>query len=144
MNPYWAMCQQAGVNPNHIGDLDDETTATGSGGKSVNYLVRRGYIRVTFDARGTGRSHGDYTWLSEEQLRDFVEIAEYLATNLPNSNGVAGLTGMSYMGLDCLAAARYIESTSPIKALVTVACGGDPFRGMFNQGGIPTKFADWY
>ena len=108
------------------------------------YMVERGYIEVGFDVRGTGRSHGDYSVLSAPQLQDFVEIADYLAKNLPGADGTAALAGQSYLGTDVLAAGRYIKPGSPIKALFSASAGIDFFREPFNQGGIPTLFSETY
>jgi uncharacterized protein len=111
---------------------------------ATEYLVERGYLQVTFDVRGTGRSYGDYTVLSAQQLRDFVEIADYLAKHLPGANGTAALEGQSYLGTDVLAAGRYVTRGSPIKALFAAAAGSDFFHEPFDQGGIPTLFSETY
>jgi uncharacterized protein len=116
----------------------------GTNPDAPDYMVQRGYIHVTFDVRGTGRSGGTYTLLSPQQLRDFVDLADYCARNLPGADGKAALAGQSYLGDDALAAGRYIQPGSAIKAIFAAAAGDDVFREPFDGGGIPTTFSYAY
>ena len=106
MNPYFAF----------IGRNGDDTSV-------ADYIIKRGYIAVDLDVRGTNRAHGQYPLFSAQQEQDFVEVADSLAKHYPGSNGTAALAGESYLGTDVLAAGRYIRPGSPIKALFAATAG---------------------
>lgn len=127
MNPYFAF----------IGRFGDDTSV-------ADYIIKRGYIAVVIDVRGTNRSHGQYTLFSAQQEKDFVEIAESLAKHYPDANGTAALAGESYLGTDVLAAGRYIRPGSPIKALFAATAGSDWYREMMVPSEIPSTFSIGY
>ena len=76
---------------------------------TVNALVKRGYVVISDDARGSGASFGQhrYDWSQEEAL-DCKEVIEWAATQ-PWSNGKVGMIGGSQMG----AMQLLIASTHP-------------------------------
>src|SRR5882757_7015910 len=67
---------------------------------SGNYFVQRGYIYVASAVRGTGDSGGQVSWFGDRQGRDGAELVDWIAHALPGSNGVVGLDGCSYLGVD--------------------------------------------
>src|SRR5882672_4335772 len=64
----------------------------------IPYFVKRGYIDVVVDVRGTGASGGTFGLLDPVQGRDGAALVDW-AAKLPDSNGRVGLYGPSYMGL---------------------------------------------
>ncbi|MDH4272852.1 MAG: CocE/NonD family hydrolase, partial [Candidatus Aminicenantes bacterium] len=67
------------------------------------YFVRRGYILVRVDIRGTGSSEGVFPLreYSEQELDDAVEIIAKLAA-MSGSNGRIGMWGISWGGFNAI------------------------------------------
>jgi predicted acyl esterase len=105
------------------------------------YLVRRGYIYVTVDVRGTKRSQGIYDVFSSRDSRDGVELVNWCAYQLDGSNGIVGMAGPSYLGFNQLLTARSIGPSSPLKAIVPGYAGAYFYREAFAKGGMPTIIA---
>jgi uncharacterized protein len=84
----------------------------------VNFLVKRGYVLISDDARGAGASFGQhrYDWSQEEAL-DCKEMIEWAAMQ-PWSNGKVGMIGTSQMG----AMQLLVASTRP-QHLVSIVPG---------------------
>ena len=53
------------------------------------YFVKRGYIDVAVDVRGTGGSQGRFTLFDPQQVRDGVALVRW-AAGLPHSDGEVG------------------------------------------------------
>jgi predicted acyl esterase len=58
-------------------------------------FVRRGYVYVIANIRGTGKSGGKYPFLAPPEAQDGVEIIEWIARQ-PWCNGNVGMFGVSY------------------------------------------------
>src|SRR3954471_8188542 len=58
----------------------------GGGNGHFPYLVRRGYINVVADVRGTGSSDGDFELFGPREVQDGVELVSW-AARLPRSSG---------------------------------------------------------
>ena len=99
------------------------------------YFVKRGYIDVVAEIRGTGDSGGTFDLLSPIQARDGVELVDW-ASKLPESNGRVGLYGPSYMGLIQFMTAAAERPGSPLKALFPIVAGADTYRDLVFMGGI--------
>lgn len=63
------------------------------------YLVKRGYVHVVVDVRGTGASEGTWQGLDDKEQRDGFDLVEWAARQ-PWSDGNVGLTGASYAGIN--------------------------------------------
>jgi putative CocE/NonD family hydrolase len=64
-----------------------------------DYLVRRGYVMVQVDARGTGSSEGTWSAFGKREQRDGAEVVEWAhARARPWSDGRVGMLGPSYLG----------------------------------------------
>jgi uncharacterized protein len=109
------------------------------------YFVSRGYIFVVADVRGTGRSEAPaggsltFSLFDPRQATDGVELVKWAAHELSGSNGVVGLTGCSYLGIDQLFTAAAAGAHSPIAAILP-ACAWNGYEVYFS-GGIPTSIA---
>jgi putative CocE/NonD family hydrolase len=119
-------------------------TPEGGGNGHFPYLVRRGYINVVADVRGTGSSDGDFGLFGPREVRDGVELVRW-AARLPHSNGRVGGAGESYVGLNQLFTAATIGRRSPLKAIFPVTAGNDLYRDLVFAGGIPNlEFASFW
>src|SRR4051794_19698948 len=100
------------------------------------YFVKRGYIDVVAEVRGTGASGGTFNLLDPIQGKDGAELVEW-AAKLPGSNGRVGMYGPSYMGIDQYMTAAALGPGSPLKALFPIVAGNDTYREVAFMGGIP-------
>ena len=106
--------------------------AGGLAGTSPSYLVKRGYVNVVVDARGTGSSQGRWNAFGARENRDGGEIMEW-AHAQPWSNGDTGMTGPSYMGISQLWAAA--AKPAGLKAIFPQVPGADVYRDIVASGG---------
>lgn len=106
------------------------------GGGATPYLIRRGYIEVMADVRGTGVSGGTFTMLGPEQVQDGVDLVNWSAA-LPNSNGRVGMFGISYLAINQLLTASAVGPDSPLKAIFPVMASNDFYRDVVTMGGVP-------
>lgn len=107
------------------------TDAAGYG----DYFVRRGYISVIVDIRGTGSSNGNWSILQPQEREDSKRIVQWAAA-LPNSTGEIGLWGLSYLGMSELLTAGVMEPGSPIKALFPLMPGNHMFQDLLDHDGF--------
>ncbi len=104
----------------------------GLAGSDPSYLVKRGYVNVIVDARGTGSSRGRWHAFGARENRDGGEIMEW-AHAQPWSNGDTGMTGPSYMGISQLWAAA--AKPAGLKAIFPQVPGADVYRDIVASGG---------
>ena len=117
------------------------TSATGGAGPG-DYFVERGYIFVSADVRGTGRSGGNGGFFSPRDARDGVDLVDWVAHELAGSDGVVGLTGCSYLGQTQLYTAALLGPHSPVRAMVPACVSGDVYRDTYLENGIPSPAWD--
>ncbi len=109
-------------------------SAGGIGGADPAYLVKRGYVQVTVDARGTGSSEGVWNAFSARENKDSGEIMTWAhSSKRPWSNGITGMTGPSYMGLAQIWAAA--AHPAGLKAIFPQVPGADVYRDVVASGG---------
>ncbi|WP_026357087.1 CocE/NonD family hydrolase [Mycobacterium sp. 141] len=106
------------------------------GGGATPYLIRRGYIEVIADVRGTGVSGGSFEMLGAEQVTDGVDLVAW-AAQLPNSNGRVGMFGISYLAINQLLTAAAVGPGSPLRAIFPVMAANDFYRDVVTMGGVP-------
>jgi putative CocE/NonD family hydrolase len=100
------------------------------------YFVKRGYIDVAVDVRGTGDSGGTFDLFDPKQIADGVALVKW-AAGLPHSSGKVGLHGASYLGIDQMLTAGAIGKNSPLKAIFPIVSANDVYRDTAFMGGIP-------
>ena len=100
------------------------------------YFVRRGYLDVAVDVRGTGASGGTFTLFDPKQVSDGVALVRWAAA-LPHSSGKVGLHGASYLGIDQMLTAGAVGRHSPVKAIFPIVSANDLYRDTSFMGGIP-------
>jgi putative CocE/NonD family hydrolase len=107
------------------------------GATGVNpYLVKRGYLDISVDARGTGASGGTFDLFEPKQTADSVALVHW-AAELPRSDGKVGMHGASYLGINQLFAAGAVGKDSPLKAIFPIVAANDIYRDAAFMGGIP-------
>lgn len=121
----------AGALPSVIDVLKQISDAAGYG----DYFVKRGYINVIVDIRGTGSSGGQWSVLQPQEREDSERIVRW-AAGLPNSTGEIGLWGLSYLGMSELMTAGVMEPGSPIKALFPLMPGNHAFQDLISHDGF--------
>jgi predicted acyl esterase len=112
--------------------------ASTSSSRPGEYFVTRGYIFVSVDVRGTGRSGGNGGFFSPRDAQDGVNLVDWVAHSLDGSNGVVGLTGCSYLGQTQMFTAAKLGPGSPVKAMIPACTSGDNYRDTYLDNGIPT------
>ena len=99
------------------------------------YLVKRGYIHVVTDVRGTGDSGGVFCLLCDREQQDGAEMIRW-AARLPHSTGKVGTLGPSYLGMNQLHAAGRLGPNSPLKAMFPLIAPNDLYRDAIFDGGL--------
>lgn len=97
------------------------------------YMVRRGYVSVTVDVRGTGLSSGVTALIGAEEQAAYGDAVEWI-THQPWFNGNLGLAGTSYLGITALLTAA--QQHPAVKAVFAEVPMGDPYRGTVAPGGL--------
>lgn len=110
------------------------TTSFGSvlAGSDPDYLVKRGYVQVTVDARGTGTSPGVWDVFGAREQLDAKEIVEWAARQ-PWSDGRVGMSGPSYMGISQLFAAG--QQPEGLRAIFPQVPTAEVYRDVVASGG---------
>jgi predicted acyl esterase len=106
------------------------------GSGAVPYLVKRGYIEVMVDVRGSGVSGGSFEMFGERQAQDGVELVDW-ASKLPNASSRVGMFGTSYLAINQLFTAAAVGPDSPLKAIFPVMAARDFYRDTAAMGGAP-------
>jgi putative CocE/NonD family hydrolase len=92
-----------------------------------SYFVRRGYVMVKVDIRGSGSSEGrlpprEY---SDEELNDAVEVIAQLA-KMPGSTGAVGMWGKSWGGFNSIQVA--MRHPPALKAILAMYASDDLYH----------------
>ncbi|MCM6786497.1 CocE/NonD family hydrolase [Nocardia sp. CDC159] len=98
-------------------------------------LVRRGYIEVIADVRGTGSSTGEWDPASPRDGQDGNELVNW-AARLPNSNGNVGMFGYSFPGVSGMLTAQHSRPDSPLKAMMMMTIPNDVFKHVVSHDGM--------
>jgi putative CocE/NonD family hydrolase len=106
--------------------------AGGLAGGAPDYLVQRGYIQLTVDARGTGSSGGQWCSFCTREDTDATEIMNW-AHSQSWSNGSTAMRGPSYMGIDQIFAAA--GHPAGLKAIFPQVPAYDVYRDVVASGG---------
>jgi putative CocE/NonD family hydrolase len=93
--------------------------------------ARRGYVVIVQDTRGRFTSEGEWVPFINEAL-DGVDTIQWVA-QLPYSNGIVGMYGISYYGFTQWSSA--VLQPPALKAMAPVQTWNDPFNGVLFRGG---------
>lgn len=98
-----------------------------------NFYVRRGYVQVIANVRGTGRSGGLFKMFHPPAAQDVYEMIEWLAIQ-PWSDGNVGMFGVSWFAM----MAQQVAHLKPphLKAIFAPFAASDQYRDAIYHGGI--------
>jgi len=98
-----------------------------------NFYVRRGYVHVIANVRGTGKSGGQFCNYGPRDVQDTYEIIEWIARQ-PWCDGNVGMFGVSYYAV----AQLQVAALNPphLKAIFAPFGYTDFYRDKFYHGGI--------
>jgi putative CocE/NonD family hydrolase len=100
----------------------------------VRRAVMRGYVCVVMDERGTGASFGAWPApLTDRALQDGREVVDWILRQVW-SNGLVGLTGVSYPGM----AAQQLAATGhpAVRAIIPMSDTYDLYENLLFPGGV--------
>lgn len=99
-----------------------------------DFLVRRGYVQVVADVRGTGSSEGRWASFDRKEQRDGAELVEWAhSRKRPWSNGRVGLWGVSYAAINQFFTAA--RRPAGLRAMFPIVPAGDVYRDVVASGG---------
>jgi hypothetical protein len=104
--------------------------------------VPKGYVAVRVDARGSGRSPGQFDPWSFAEAVDFYDAIEWAAAQ-PWCNGNVGLNGISYYAIN----QWFVANLNPpsLKAIIPWEGFADIYRDALFHGGIASLFmTNWF
>lgn len=103
----------------------------------IGFYVREGYAYVRMDVRGTGRSGGEFEFLSAAEQRDLYDVVEWIGAQAWCTGKVGGI-GQSYF---CMAQWFMGLARPPSLACLGTHDGmTDPYRTSVYSGGILGSF----
>lgn len=98
-----------------------------------DYFVKRGYVHIIADSRGTGLSGGAYRVLTAKEQEDGYDLVEWIA-NQPWCNGNVGMLGISYFAMTQYLVAA--QKPPHLKAIFPCDAATDHYRHIDYHGGI--------
>jgi uncharacterized protein len=110
-----------------------------------SYYVTRGYINAVVEVRGTIDTYGPggkedvSDFFGPRQTKDSVALVHWASHSLSGSNGIVGLDGCSFLGIDQIFTAAAVGPNSPVKEILP-ACASNDYNNYF-AGGIPSQVA---
>lgn len=117
---------------NWMGTILPSQTTLIIGGQD-KYMIRRGYVTVAVDVRGTGMSSGVTALIGAEEQAAYADTVDWV-TQQPWFDGNLGLAGTSYLGIAALLTAE--QQHPAVKAVFAEVPMGDAFRGTAVPGGM--------
>ncbi|WP_107657614.1 CocE/NonD family hydrolase [Nocardia suismassiliense] len=97
--------------------------------------VRRGYVGLMIDVRGTGTSTGSWDFFQPREQQDYLEAIAWVREQ-PWCNGDFAVTGISYGAIAALITAGL--RPEGLRAVFAIEAGEDPMRELGLTGGVPT------
>jgi uncharacterized protein len=109
----------------------------------TDFFVRRGYVHIIGNVRGTGLSEGSYRYFDSREIKDTYELIEW-AANQPWCNGNVSMLGIAVFAEHQLAVAAL--QPPQLKCIAPLfAWGWDDYRYYWWPGGILSAgFLRWY
>ncbi len=117
---------------NLLGSASERTNGSLEAGDPT-FFARRGYTHVVCNARGTGKSEGEWHFSGPQEQRDVVEVIEWIAAQ-SWCNGEVGMFGISYLAWTQL----FVATLNP-PHLKTIFCPWgttDIYRDLVYRGGM--------
>lgn len=117
---------------NLMGTIIPSETTLIIGGQD-KFMIRRGYISVAVDVRGTGMSTGITGLIGAEEQAAYADAVEWI-TQQSWFDGNLGLAGTSYLSITSLLTAA--QQHPAVKAVFAEVPMGDSYRGTVAPGGL--------
>ncbi len=135
MSPYGKDKQELDIEPKPLKSPKEVREKSSMEAGMSEYFVKRGYVHVIVDVRGSEKSEGKYhNVFSKQEQEDGYDLVEWIARQ-PWCDGNVGMLGISYYGIiQYLVAAQqppHLEAIFPYDAFT------DLYRDATNHGGIP-------
>ena len=137
-HPYDGDAQWAPIFPRAFSSVTTTTAGQEKGNGPLeagdpNFFVRRGYVHVIANIRGSGKSEGNYPFLAAPEAQDGCELIEWIARQ-PWCDGNVGMFGVSYFGR----IQHFVASLRPphLKCIFAPWASTDQYRDALYQGGI--------
>jgi putative CocE/NonD family hydrolase len=106
------------------------------------WWVPKGYAAVRVDARGTGKSPGQFEPFSYQESLDLCDAIAWAAAQ-PWCSGAVGLSGISYFAINQWFAANH--QPPALKAMIAWEGFADLYRDALFHGGILSQFmTNWF
>ncbi len=107
----------------------------------IGLYVARGYVYAHMDARGCGKSGGEFRFLDRNEQKDLYDVVEWLGRQTWSSGKVGGI-GQSYF---CMLQWWMAIQRPPSLACIAAFDGlNDPYRASVYQGGMLSDFFGSY
>ena len=107
----------------------------------ISWVSARGYVYAHMDARGCGKSGGEFRFLDRNEQKDLYDVVEWLGRQ-PWSSGKVGGIGQSYF---CMLQWWMAIQRPPSLACIAAFDGlNDPYRASVYQGGMLSDFFGSY
>jgi predicted acyl esterase len=103
----------------------------------IEFFVSRGYGHVIADSRGSGHTGGEFALFGNREIRDSVELVEWIAGQ-PWCNGNVGMIGMSYFAVVQLLTAK--KNPPHLKCIFAYDPIYDLYRDGCYHGGVMSLF----
>jgi hypothetical protein len=101
-------------------------------------IVKRGYVHVIGDVRGTGKSKGEWCGIgSTQEGKDGYDVIEWIAQQ-PWCNGNVGMIGYSYYSQTQMATA--VQQPPHLRAIFVSHVWADYYGEVYNEGVINLFF----
>ena len=137
-HPYDQVCQTAPITKSSLSTNFFKNPGQEKGNAFIeagdpDAYVRRGYVYVIANVRGTGKSGGKYPFLAEPEAQDGYEVIEWIAGQ-PWCTGNVGMFGVSYFGW----IQHFIAALNPphLKCFFAPWAATDFYRDFVYRGGI--------
>ncbi len=96
-------------------------------------LARKGYVALSYSARGFGKSGGVTNFGGPKDTADMTAVLDYLESHFPVDRNNIAVAGISYGGMCSL---LFLPRHSRIKTAVCMSGPSDFGRGLFNQDAV--------
>ena len=137
-HPYDGDAQFAPIFPRAFASVTASTAGQEKGNGPLeagdpNFYVRRGYVHVIANVRGSGESEGTYPFLAEPEAQDGYELIEWIARQ-PWCDGNVGMFGVSYFAR----IQHFVAAQRPphLKCIFAPWASTDQYRDALYHGGI--------
>ena len=99
----------------------------------TDFFVRRGYVHIIGNVRGTNKSGGTFRWMDRGEMKDLYDIVEWAAKQ-PWCNGNVGMMGISYFAWNQVSTAAL--KPPHLKTICPFFGATDQYRDGYYHGGI--------